>query len=294
MKGELAEKITGLVFNCTGIGLGLAGVSVATGGVATLGVGAIAGGLMLRNFMKNPDRLGDARIKRIRRAALKSDDFNQSRSPAELEALDNCLKPFADALELAQITPQTLVSVIREHPDKDFPVCATDYVVARLGAANDIFKSGIEHEFVTHVMSECFKAAIEDRAYYETLDPHVQIEQLKALGRLEAKMDIVDSKVDDFGADIAEANSGISELLAEAKKSNRERLQINAALAQISFFESRAFSGELQNRLYVISGSDSFELEKIVSALEIKVRLYEARLRALPEDGKGGGYDKFK
>lgn len=191
MKGELAEKITGLVFNCTGIGLGLAGVSAATGGVATLGVGAIAGGLMLRNFMKNPDRLADARIKRIRRAALKSYDFNQSRSPSELEALDNCLQPFADALELAQVTPQTLVSVIRENPDKDFPVCATDYVVARLGAANDIFKAGIAHEFVTYVMSECFTAAIEDRAYYETLDPHVQIEQLKALGRLEAKMDIV-------------------------------------------------------------------------------------------------------
>lgn len=191
MTGELAEKVTGLVFNCTAVGLTLAGLSAAAAASATLGVGAVAGGLMLRNHLKDPDRLGKAKIGRIRKAAIRAYEFDQSRSPAEREALDKCLKPFETALETAKITPQDLAGVIRDNHDKDFPVCATDYVVGRLAEADARFRSGIEHEFVTHVISECFTAAIEDRNYYAKLDPHIQIEQLKALGRIEDKVDIV-------------------------------------------------------------------------------------------------------
>lgn len=183
------------------------------------------------------------------------------------------------------VDPKTLAAIIRNPDQPDFPSSATHYVLTRIAAIDARFANGIERQFAAAVIQAGFETAIEDRKYFEAVKPHLLLGMAK---------DVAETKrnTEELKEEVSDIKTTVSDLLREFKSMNREKLESKITSSKSSFSQGVMFSEKSLKKLVALSGSDSFDHERIVLDLEIKISQYEARINALHNLRKGGDDDK--
>ena len=179
-------------------GCGLVTFCAATGGVgAGIAMGVVASaGLLVGGLQelarKNPE--SKRTIDRIRNKTIDQfRDWSERRgweSNEDLEAADAALEKnlkdcFLDhrALAISALDPE------------GFPNAASILIVTKLSELSPIFAvvgthssaTGIAREYALAITRIALSAAVEERPYFEKLQPHLVFAQMQAIGRLEAR-----------------------------------------------------------------------------------------------------------
>jgi len=210
---DLVDDIANLSFSCSGLGMGVAATAVgASGGVIAAGAAA-AGVFAFKALAENCKAVPDSprQLKRIQKSLQEKWAIIARSNPDTMAAFDACQKPLRAALPQCSVEPKMLAAIIRNPEQLDFPSSATDYVLTRIAAIDARFADGIERQFAAAVIQAGFETAIEDRQYFEALEPHLLLGMAK---------DVAETKrnTEDLKSGQAETHAKIDDLAEQLRK----------------------------------------------------------------------------
>jgi tetratricopeptide (TPR) repeat protein len=210
---DLVDDIANLSFSCSGLAMGVAATAVGASGGVIVGGAAAAGVFGFKALAKNCKAVPDSprQLKRIQEGLLEKWVIIARANPDNMAAFDACQKPLRAALPQCSVDPKTLAAIIRNPEQLDFPSSATHYVLTRIAAIDARFSDGIERQFAAAVIQAGFEAAIEDRKYFEALEPHLLLGMAKDVAETKRNME-------DLKSGRAETHAKIDDLAEQLRK----------------------------------------------------------------------------
>ena len=198
---DCAEYVASFVFGCTGLALGAVGVAGAATAAALPAVigGTTLAGMWLADKKKRGPESEKALKKIIARIADETREgigrlkYEHGQKLAEASAL------LGEHLPRCDMSREQLARDATDRSAALFPEAATDRVMIELaGKAPDVFGQGgnmIAISLARAVISAAFEAAIEDKAYFEQLEPHLLIEMARTAGEILAKVEDLEARL---------------------------------------------------------------------------------------------------
>jgi len=186
LKVDSIERIAGLAGGCVWLAFSGGVEAGVVGAVAAAGLAAATIDLTRKDGPESK-----AALKKIIRSVRR--DFD---AWADSERLDLSGQLLAAETALAEelngcILDRRALAQSALDPD-GFPASATRLVIAALAERAPIFRedagSPLGREFAETVIASALRAAVEERAYFERLQPHLMFEALRGLGVLQRDM----------------------------------------------------------------------------------------------------------
>ena len=173
---DCTQHACAFVFGCTGVAMGVggAGLTAVIGGTALAGtcVAAVYEGNK-KHAVENKREL-ERLIRRTTEEWRKQPEFKKHDPGRDLSDASDALIEYLPKCDMSR---DRLIAHAAEAPGRPFPDAATDHVLAELTRlAPEIYGEGgtpIARDFATAIIRSAFTAAIENRAYYEHLEPHL-------------------------------------------------------------------------------------------------------------------------
>lgn len=192
--------------------MGVAATAVGLSGGIVVGGAAAAGVIGLKALAKNSKSVPDnpRQLKRIQTGLLKKWAIIARDNPDNMAAFDACQTPLRDVLSECSVDPKTLAEIIRNPDQPDFPSSATHYVLARIAVIDTRFAAGIERQFAAAVIEAGFEAAIEDRAYFEALEPHLLLGVARDVAETKRNTEVLKDGQADILSRLDAAKGGMS------------------------------------------------------------------------------------
>lgn len=199
LKTALVDDIANLSFSCSGLGMGVAATTAGLSGGVLVAGAAAAGVIAFKALAKNCKAVPDSprQLKRIQKGLLEKWAIIARENPDDMAAFDACQTPLRNVLSEVSVDPKTLATIIRDPQQPDFPSSATHYVLSRIAVINPRFANGIERDFAAAVIEAGFEAAIEDREYFEALEPHLLLGMARDVAQIRADQAALKDKVEE-------------------------------------------------------------------------------------------------
>jgi len=205
---ECAQHVSAFVFGCTGVAVGIAGAGL----TATIG-GAALIGTCTAAIYEDRKRHSVESEKELRRIIRRTtDDWRGDPAFAGHDAgrdLSNASDALLEHLPHCEMSREQIVACATQAPGLPFPVAATELVLAELKLRSEHTYGNDSPPFATDfaraVISTAFRAAIENRAYFEKLQPHLLFEIARTQGLTISLLDALTAKVDILPEETARA-----------------------------------------------------------------------------------------
>ncbi|KCZ54096.1 hypothetical protein HY29_03215 [Hyphomonas beringensis] len=214
---DCTQHACAFVFGCTGVALGIggAGLTAGIGGAALVGtcVAAVYEGKK-KHSVENKREL-ERLICRTTDEWREQPEFQKHDPGRDLSDASDALIEYLPKCDMSR---DRLIKHAAEAPGRPFPDAATDHVLAELTRlAPEVYGEGgtpIARDFATAIIRSAFAAAIENRAYYEQLEPHLLFEIARTQGLTISLLDDVLHEIEEVKAGVAEINENVSDLPA--------------------------------------------------------------------------------
>ncbi len=214
---DCTQHACAFVFGCTGVAMGIggAGLTAVIGGTALTGtcVAAVYEGNR-KHAVENKREL-ERLIRRTTEEWREQPEFKKHDPGRDLSDASDALIEYLPKCDMSR---DRLIKHAAEAPGRPFPKAATDHVLAELTRlAPEIYGEGgtpIARDFATAIIRSAFTAAIENRAYYEQLEPHLLFKIAEAQGLTISLLDDLLHEIGEVKAGVAEINEQVTDLPA--------------------------------------------------------------------------------
>ncbi|MEO9970238.1 MAG: hypothetical protein ABJG15_10550 [Hyphomonadaceae bacterium] len=277
---DCAEYVASFIFGCSGLALGAVGAVSATAAVAAAPLALVGGTTLAGLWLAEKKTQGPESEKALKKIITRITDEN--REGIKRLKHEHGSKLSEAAALLGEHLPRCNMSreqLARDATDKSaalFPQAATDRVMEELaGKAPDVFGQGgnmIAISLAREVISAAFEAAIEDKAYFEKLEPHLLIEMARTNGEILARVGGLEERL---RAEFAQMNEKLDGLADGQAEILAQIAQLAAKIPQTELPEPAVLS--LAQRIVTeTGGNEVLALAELERAVEIALDLRKA------------------